>query len=151
MMMKSKTLKKVTSTDEFWETLTAKSVVTEEELRTCLLAVRTAFEKAYPKIKDDERYDDPLYFWSTPYATKLTNHMEDILPLVKAMLCVPATSAPSECLFSTGGHIVSKHRSVLDAEIVRICCLIRKNMQHFGTTKFVYLVAEGLRKKLTKK
>ncbi|XP_065177356.1 uncharacterized protein LOC135808138 [Sycon ciliatum] len=56
---------------------------------------------------------------------------EDRLPhlakVAKAILCVPATSVPSERVFSAAGHIVSKRRAGLSEESVDALIFLQQN------------------------
>ena len=48
--------------------------------------------------------------------------------LARKYLCIPATSVPSERLFSTAGNIVSAKRSCLDADNVAMLCFLHDNL-----------------------
>ena len=47
--------------------------------------------------------------------------------LARKFLCVPASSVPSERIFSTAGHIVNKKRACLSAENVNMLISLNKN------------------------
>ncbi len=81
--------------------------VTEAELNSYLLT----------PVIDGE--DDPLAWWKV--------HKINFPRLCK-YLCVPATSAPSECLFSTGGNIVTCTRSSLKPAEVDMLVFLAKNL-----------------------
>lgn len=69
----------------------------------------------------------PLKWW------KEKSHIYSMLaPLAKAYLAVPATSVPSERVFSTAGDIVSSQRSQLLPENVDMLIFLKKNMHLLG-------------------
>lgn len=49
--------------------------------------------------------------------------------LAKCMLCIPATSVPSERVFSTAGDIITQQRASLKAKHVDRIIFLKKNMQ----------------------
>lgn len=49
--------------------------------------------------------------------------------LAKHYLCIPATSVPSERVFSTAGDIVTAQRSVLRADHVDQLIFLKKNLE----------------------
>ena len=53
----------------------------------------------------------------------------NIAKLAKAVLCIPATSAPSKRLFSAAGHIVNKRRTCLKPENVDVILFLNKNLK----------------------
>ena len=46
----------------------------------------------------------------------------------KKCLCLPATSVPSERVFSTAGDILSAQRASLDADKVDMLIFLKKNL-----------------------
>uniref|UniRef100_A0A1A7ZCN3 HAT C-terminal dimerisation domain-containing protein n=1 Tax=Nothobranchius furzeri TaxID=105023 RepID=A0A1A7ZCN3_NOTFU len=54
---------------------------------------------------------NPLQWWKSNEA-----RFPSLASLAKSYLCVPATSTPSERLFSSAGNIVSKKRTSLSPE-----------------------------------
>ncbi|KAL3995876.1 N-acetyltransferase 8 [Sarotherodon galilaeus] len=67
--------------------------------------------------------DDPLTWW------KVHNiHFPRLCKMARKYLCVPATSAPSERLFSTGGNIVTCTRSSLKPAKVDMLVFLAKNL-----------------------
>uniref|UniRef100_A0A8C9YIK6 BED-type domain-containing protein n=1 Tax=Sander lucioperca TaxID=283035 RepID=A0A8C9YIK6_SANLU len=67
--------------------------------------------------------DDPLAWW------KVHNiHFPRLCNIARKYLCVPATSAPSERLFSTGGNIVTCTRSSLKPAKVDMLVFLAKNL-----------------------
>jgi hypothetical protein len=68
--------------------------------------------------------DNPLMWWkfnetSFPLLAKLA----------KMLLTIPATSVPSERVFSTAGEVVSAQRASLTGENVDILIFLKKNMK----------------------
>ena len=67
--------------------------------------------------------DDPLAWWRV-YEISYTQ----LSTMARKYLCVPATSAPSERLFSTGGNIVTCTRSSLKPAKVIMLVFLAKNL-----------------------
>ncbi|XP_052799261.1 zinc finger BED domain-containing protein 4-like [Mya arenaria] len=67
---------------------------------------------------------DPLVWWKEHcfYYSLLAN-------LVKARLCIPATSVPSEGVFRTAGDTVTAQRSCLASDLVDMLFFCKKNCQ----------------------
>ena len=70
------------------------------------------------------RAAEPLSFW------KAKRNQGLLLPLIKVVhkfMCIPATSVPSEQLFSKAGELISEHSSRLTPEHVNILLFLNKN------------------------
>ncbi|XP_021345367.1 zinc finger BED domain-containing protein 1-like [Mizuhopecten yessoensis] len=66
---------------------------------------------------------DPLNWW------KMHELQFPLLSLIaKCRLCIPATSVPSERIFSTAGDIVTAQRSQLSPDVVDKLIFLKKNM-----------------------
>jgi hypothetical protein len=65
---------------------------------------------------------DPLQWWKTNEA-----RFPSLAVLAKSYLCVPATSTPSERLFSIAGNIASKKRASLSPEHVDMLTFLHYN------------------------
>lgn len=67
---------------------------------------------------------DPLLWWKS---------QESMLPLLsrkaRQLLCIPATSVPSERVFSTAGDILSAQRSTLKSKHVDYLIFLKKNLK----------------------
>jgi hypothetical protein len=73
-----------------------------------------------PMFDENMKPTDPLSYWKDnqvkfPYMTRL----------VRRVLCVPATSAASERLFSTAGLIITKKRNRLSSETAALLIYLR--------------------------
>lgn len=66
---------------------------------------------------------NPLDWWRLHEA-----NFPRVASLARRYLCIPATSAPSERAFSTGGNIVTCHRAVLKPENVDRLVFLAKNL-----------------------
>lgn len=69
--------------------------------------------------KTDSPYNNPLVWWK---AHEMTYPL--LATLARRILCVPATSAPSERVFSTAGCVVNKKRASLDSWNVANCVFL---------------------------
>ena len=86
----------------------------------------TAIEKEVDAYRAEEQIDralDPLEWW------KLNEHRFKVLSkLAGKLLCIPATSIPSERLFSSAGTIVNKKRASLSPNNVDMLTFLCKNL-----------------------
>ncbi|XP_070401545.1 E3 SUMO-protein ligase ZBED1-like [Nothobranchius furzeri] len=71
--------------------------------------------------------DDPLIWWKAN-----EQRFPTLAKLANSLLCIPATSTPSERLFSAAGNIVSKKRASLSPEHVYVLNFLRCNHRLFG-------------------
>lgn len=78
---------------------------------------------AYLQSVDADSESDPLQWWKTH---------EEMFPnlknVAKKYLCMPATSSPSERLFSTSGNIVTCHRASLKPDAVDRLVFLAQNL-----------------------
>lgn len=70
------------------------------------------------------RDTDPLEWW---WQRKQEGIFHQFLPVVRKFLCVPATSVPSEQLFSKAGELISARRNRLSPSIVDMILFLNKN------------------------
>lgn len=75
----------------------------------------------YKKEPPINATDNPLHWWRQK-SLKYPN----LAHLAKKFLCIPATSVPSERVFSTAGDIVTAQRSQLKAEHVDVLIFLKK-------------------------
>lgn len=68
------------------------------------------------------RSDDPLQWWR-----KNESRFPHVAKLARTYLAIPATSTPSERVFSAAGNIVTKKRAALSAENVDALIFLNKN------------------------
>ena len=66
-------------------------------------------EQMMPLQKEDRTYNDPLAWWRVK-----AQQFPLLSELAIRYLCIPATSAPSERVFSTAGLTIAKERSRID-------------------------------------
>ena len=90
---------------------------------------KTIFERADEEINKYKMtpqiniQNDPLLWWreNSVYYPLLAD-------IVKCRLCIPATSVPSERIFSTAGDIVTAQRASLSSDIVDKLIFLKKNL-----------------------
>ena len=101
-----------------------------------LLADEDETQMIFPdkRIEEIERYkleicisrnDDPLNWWKINQ-----NRFPLLARLARKYLCIPATSAPSERVFSSAGNIVTHRRSTLSSDIVNSLVFVYYNSKH---------------------
>uniref|UniRef100_A0A1A8M216 HAT C-terminal dimerisation domain-containing protein n=1 Tax=Nothobranchius pienaari TaxID=704102 RepID=A0A1A8M216_9TELE len=71
--------------------------------------------------------DDPLIWWKAN-----EQRFPTLAKLANSLLCIPATSTPSERLFSAAGNIVSKKRASLSPEHVDMLTFLHCNHRLLG-------------------
>ncbi|XP_034149433.1 zinc finger BED domain-containing protein RICESLEEPER 3-like [Esox lucius] len=72
---------------------------------------------------DADSETEPLDWWKV-YDKKFPK----VSQLARRYLCIPATSSPSERIFSTGGNIVACHRAALKPETVDKLVFLARNL-----------------------
>ena len=96
--------------------------IVKEEKPTSIQERAEAEVFAYRKEGPISTADSPLLWWKT------NEHKYPLLSAVgKKYLCVPATSVPSERVFSTAGDIVTAQRSALKSKHVDKLIFLKKN------------------------
>ncbi|KAK3525164.1 hypothetical protein QTP86_019545, partial [Hemibagrus guttatus] len=73
-----------------------------------------------PSIDSEE---DPLKWWRFHQI-----NFPRMSRVAQKYLCIPTTSSPSERVFSTGGNVVTCHRSCLKPEMVDMLVFLAKNL-----------------------
>lgn len=68
--------------------------------------------------------ESPLSWWKSNEAKYPT-----VASLAKSFLCIPATSTPSERLFSAAGNIISKKRASLKPKHVDMLTFLHYNLK----------------------
>lgn len=77
----------------------------------------------YLMAADADSEMDPLQWWKIN-----ETNFPRLGGLAKRYLCIPATSTPSERVFSTGGNIVTCHRAALKPETVDRLVFLARNL-----------------------
>ena len=80
--------------------------------------------KVYMSLPSIPAKDDPLVWWRG-HASELPH----LAKLAKKLLCIPATSVPSERIFSASGYIVSPLRSQLKPEKVNMLTFLHFDLK----------------------
>lgn len=79
--------------------------------------------KSYLSVPNADSEMDPLEWWQNH-----DGNFPRVSQLARKYLCIPATSAPSERVFSTGGNIVTCQRATLKPEKVDKLIFLAKNL-----------------------
>ena len=85
--------------------------------------------KSYFQERPIKRREDPLCWWRVNGSR--FPHLEI---LARKYLAIPATSTPSERVFSVAGIVVDKRRSALTAEMIDALVFLNKNSFMLGLT-----------------
>ena len=113
---KSKVLK-------IWESHDARVEMIQKS--SVLPSVRPNLEMSkYEKETVLDRGRDPLMWWKTEGSL-----MPELQKLAKKYLCCPATSTPSERLFSKAGELINQRRANLSDKNVNMVLFLNKNMK----------------------
>ncbi|KAK6167191.1 hypothetical protein SNE40_021284 [Patella caerulea] len=80
--------------------------------------------KRYLALPNTDYESNPLEWWKENYS-----FFPKLSPLVRKYLCIPATSCPSERLFSTSGNIVSCKRTCLNPDKVNQLVFLARNLR----------------------
>lgn len=86
--------------------------------------------KMYMGEPPAKRSVDPLQWWSLNL-----ERFPRLALLAKKYLCIPATSTPSERVFSTAGLVVDKRRSALTPAIIDAIVFLNRNAKLLNLTK----------------
>ena len=79
-----------------------------------------------PLQDDDENFNDPLKFWEQNQFK-----YEVVVALARLYLPIPATSAPSERIWSRASRILSLRRARLKDDLVSRMLFVRENIKFF--------------------
>ncbi|XP_066533969.1 E3 SUMO-protein ligase ZBED1 [Hoplias malabaricus] len=99
-----------------------KGTATSPDLSVQLDAMETEMN-SYLMTPTIDGEEDPLAWWKLNQV-----NFPRLSRLVRKYLCVPATSSPSERLFSTGGNIVNCQRSCLKPHKVDMLVFLARNL-----------------------
>lgn len=80
----------------------------------------------YVRLRDIKVKEDPLNWWLNN-----RNNFPTLTQLARKYLSIPATSVPSERLFSDAGNHISAKRTRLAPELVNKILFLKRNSTHF--------------------
>ena len=101
------------------------TIVKEEKGSKSPLERATDEINRYKELPQINVAKNPLKWWkdNSIYFPLLSN-------LVKSRLCIPATSVPSERIFSTAGDIVTAQRATLSSDMVDKLIFLKKTVSN---------------------
>ncbi|PAA54929.1 hypothetical protein BOX15_Mlig006260g3 [Macrostomum lignano] len=104
--------------DDLFSNFNANSVL---QPSSCIEELLTEFLTS----KLEPASSDPLIYWSTKATERLRT---SIIPLVKKLFCIPASSVSSERLFSIAGNVFSDRRASLSPDSLEKIVLCKINL-----------------------
>jgi hypothetical protein len=77
------------------------------------------------RMKDnDGKYNDPLKFWS-----ENASQFPELSQLASEFLSIPATSAPSERIWSRAARVITAKRAQLSSEVTFCMIFVQENVK----------------------
>ena len=118
------------------------SLVNDHFIDALLIALQKDLPSTYPTLSEStgESIDNPLEWWKIVG----TERFPFLAELARVFLAIPATSAPSESVFSRAGFEDRTNRARLGAETLRTSLLVVRNMHLLSTSELVTQVCAAI-------
>jgi hypothetical protein len=127
--------------DEFWAQLEQANVPSPQRQaasRSAERIVETEME-LYLKLPQEKLQSDPLKWWNAHKGT-----LPNLAYLARCYLAIPATSAPSERIFSVAQRLIDKKRNRINAEMAGDCLFVADQWKDWDTSDFDLFVRSAL-------
>mmetsp|Transcript_18751 Transcript_18751/g.26718 ORF Transcript_18751/g.26718 Transcript_18751/m.26718 type:complete len:396 (-) Transcript_18751:45-1232(-) len=109
---------------EFNDEVAANETSTEERIRIRCEVQLVAYERsdALPMQDAENNFTDPLKYWK-----KNAPHSPELAKLAQEYLSIPATSAPSERIWSRAARVITAKRSCIDPAVTSSIMFVQEN------------------------
>lgn len=116
--------KKELARKKLWEWVDTRVEERKKSRSSSVIASSTLIIRHYLELPQPDRWKTPL-----PFCKKHENVIPEIFNLQRKYLCLPATSVPSERLFSAAGQVANDRRNRLDPKNVNSILFLHSNMK----------------------
>lgn len=116
--------KKEEARKKLWKWVDSRVDQKKNKRSSSVVASTALIVRHYLELPEPDRWKNPL-----PFCSKYKTVLPEIYQLQKKYLCLPATSVPSERLFSKAGQVANDRRNRLKSENINNILFLNSNMK----------------------
>jgi hypothetical protein len=127
--------------DDFWAELEqANAASPQRQLASTDVETKVQREmEMYVNLDQEKLQSDPLVWWNKHQGT-----LPNLAYLARCYLAIPATSAPSERVFSVATRLIDKKRNSINPEMAGDCLFVADQWKDWETSDFDLFVRNAL-------